>query len=861
MLNRQHLTVCLRVGIACLFSAVALSQWPDAPVRAVTDPGVVTTRQALSPAGVQAVVRGRVYGVAFGESSDEILLSTDRAYYRFNWKSNTILTRHDWDGIEGMQSLSYDPAGHQALTVVAVDRKSGRAPGLVLFAIRNGSTTRLLADFSAYTSGSFTVASHAHLAVIPLTYENRLAVIDLHRQQLIGKFPTGVAPFGAAVNSAGTTAYVTNWGGRQAHTSDLIASTGNEPLRELGDPRRKPDSVVIDSRGIAATGTVSRVNISSKTESAEIAVGLGPTAIVWDEVRNRLYVANSNDDSLSIIDTSTDKVVGTIALQPFAQPAKGVAPTALALTSDGKILFVACGGINAVALLNTATGTIDGLVPTGWYPASLALSGDGKYLAVGTLFGVGAGAKQETSKRSVFAERGTVHIIELPLAAQLANYTTAVAENNHVPLRRSQEPVQARQVTPLSIPARFGEPSPIKHVVFIVKENRTYDQVLGDMKKGNGDPSLVMYGEDVTPNHHRLADQFVLLDNFYATSRISADGHQWLTQANETAYAMWPGYEGRSYPFDGTDPISYSKGGFIWDLAQAHQKTVRVYGEFTPAMNIALDRRREYLNRSRQGGNFASEFQHHSPIPPLERIMAHNYPGYTNAVPDQVRAQILLSDLKSWEENGSMPDLALVQLNCDHTVGTTPGISTPKAMVADNDLALGRVVEALSRSRFWPKMAVFVVEDDAQDGVDHVDGHRTVALAISPYTRRRGVDSTFYSHQSILKSIELILGLPTLSLFDLIANDMRNAFTTVPDLTPYRSVEPEQSLFEENSSTAQLHRAERNGAIASSRMHFEIPDAAPEVTLNQILWHNARGWNVPYPRKTTAIFAPMWDEE
>jgi hypothetical protein len=236
--------------------------------------------------------------------------------------------------------------------------------------------------------------------------------------------------------------------------------------------------------------------------------------------------------------------------------------------------------------------------------------------------------------------------------------------------------------------------------------------------------------------------------------------------------------------------------------------------------------------------------------------MAHQYPGYTNAVPDVVRAQIFLKDLEGWERQGKMANLTLLQLNCDHTVGTRPGISTPKAMVADNDLALGQIIEGLSKSRFWPKMAIFVVEDDAQDGVDHVDGHRTVALAISPYTRRGSIDSTFYSHQSILKSIELILGLPALSLFDLIATDMRNAFHSTPDNTPYSSTQPKQSLFEQNPLASALHGAERKAAIASNRMIFNVPDAAPAAELNRILWHNVRGWKTPYPRTSSSVLFP-----
>jgi hypothetical protein len=398
----------------------------------------------------------------------------------------------------------------------------------------------------------------------------------------------------------------------------------------------------------------------------------------------------------------------------------------------------------------------------------------------------------------------------------------------------------------------------IEHVVYIVKENRTYDQVFGAIGKGNGDPSLVMFGEDVTPNHHRLADEFVLLDNFYATGGNSGDGHQWVTQANETAYAMWPGYTGRSYPFDGSDPIAYASGGFIWDAALRMKKTVRVYGEYVPRMGQSSSAERaDLLERWRKGEDFTVIWNVKSPIPPLDSVLARNFPSYSTSIPDVVRAQIFLTDLKKWVAAGSMPNLTIIQLPSDHTRGTAPGTSTPSAMVADNDLALGQIVDALSRTPFWRKMAIFVVEDDAQNGVDHVDGHRTVALVASPYARRGYVDSTFYSQPSILKTIELILGLPALSLFDLIANDMRASFQDTPDFRPYDVATPKQSLFDINPPLQALRGPALRAARDSMKMRFDAPDAAPTERLNRIVWGWLRGWNTPYPKVQQSLFAPL----
>ena len=366
-----------------------------------------------------------------------------------------------------------------------------------------------------------------------------------------------------------------------------------------------------------------------------------------------------------------------------------------------------------------------------------------------------------------------------------------------------------------------------------------------------------MFGRDVTPNQHKLAEEFVLLDNFYATGGNSADGHQWLTQANEVDYCMWPGYAGRSYPYDGTDPIAYSKNGFLWDYALGRGKTVRVYGEYAGTAPVPLGDRQKLLQRWQAGDDFAHDWDTKAPIAPLNKILAKNFPAWSANIPDVARARVFLDDLKRMEAAGAMPNLTLLQLPSNHTNGTTAGSSTPRAMVADNDLALGQVVEALTKSRFWPKMAIFVVEDDAQNGVDHVDGHRTVALAISPYVRRGSVDSTFYSTQSMVKTIELMLGLPTMSIFDLIAEDMRASFQGTADPTPYSAGMPEVSLFDVNPPVKALKGPARDAAVASAHMRFDIPDAAPTEKLNRILWHTVRGWETPYPGATHAVFAPL----
>ena len=850
---RSALCRLLMTSLAAL--PLLSGQAPDAPKRSVTDPGVVTTRQTISPAGVPAVFDGRVFGVSFGATADEIWVLNANGLYRFDWRANKVLARIQPAGRRpSMQGIVFDSVSNSALYAGTT-----RDRDLWLASVAGDKRTELRMKIGRYLSGAPAVAQRRNrrgerLSIIPLTYDNRLALVNLESSSGHDAVQVGIAPFAAAIDESGEVAWVSNWGGRTPRPGDRSAPTGLLP---------GADRVVVDERGIAVSGTVSRVDLLKKTVTHSIDVGLHPTALAWDRERERLYVANSNSDSISVVDTQDATVAATWQIAPFAEKTPGLAPTALAVAKDQKTLFVALGGINAVALLDTSDGRIAGMIPTAWYPNALSLSPDGSRLAVGSLLGSGSGWRDDPGKRFVHSYRGSVAVVDLPDPAQLANYTNAVAENTHLtlagkPTTARPSGVQRKPVAPKAIPSRAGDPSPIQHVVYIVKENRTYDQLFGDIQKGNGDPSLVMFGEDVTPNHRRLADQFVLLDNFYATGGDSGDGHQWVTQANETAYCLWPGYEGRSYPFDGTDPIAYARGGFLWDAALKAGKTVRVYGEYAGRMSeIRPARRAEFLARWRGGDDFASEFSVTAAIEPLNALLARNYPTYTNAIPDVVRASIFLKDLAQWEKVGSMPNLVILQLPCDHTFGTAPGASTPKAMVADNDSALGQIVSQLSRSRFWSKMAIFVVEDDAQNGVDHVDGHRTVALVASPYARRGHVDSTFYSNQSIVKTIGLILGTPALSLFDLIANDMRASFTDLADPAPYSAVTPRQSLDETNPQVSTLRGAARKAALDSAKMRWDVPDAAPSSRLNRILWGAIRGWDTAYPGSRQGVFAPL----
>ncbi|MGE5732530.1 MAG: alkaline phosphatase family protein, partial [Gemmatimonas sp.] len=861
--------VVAAVGIA-ITATLAQSQ-QTYPKRDVPDPGVIATGQRVTPAGVQSVFEGKVGGVRFGMTSDEIWTAVPGYVYRLDWRANKVRARAGVDGRPGVYALAVDPTTHRVLAssvgrvTPPATTGSARSPrvaqlsGFDADAIGDTATARFNSGaLGDYMVGSPAVAARANangrrLAVVPLPANDALAVLDAESGALLRTIPLGVEPIAAVISADSRVAYVSVLGGPKP-TARQRASM------QCCDPRA--EAVRVDARGIAEPGSVSRVDLGTGTVARDIAVGRHPTAIAWDETGARLYVAAGNSDSVTIIDTKTDVVAGHIPIAPFRERKTGLAPTALALSPDEGTLYVALGGVNAVAVYdvarNLATPKLKGLIPTAWYPSSIDASADGRYLAVGSLFGVGSGEGTTVGLRAryVFAIRGSVHVIPVPTSNELAAFTTAVGENNRLALATSVAPRTTAATVARAVPERPGDPSLISHVVFIVRENRTYDQVLGDLDRGSRDSSLVLYGRKVTPNTHALSEQFVTLDHFFASGGNSADGHQWLTQANETEYPMWPLYFGRSYPSEGEDALTYSSGGFLWEGARSKGKTVAVFGEYAPSPQVSSDsvRRRMFAQYNEHPKDFAfqrnvlkARFDTHSDIPSLDRELVREYPGWTQEVPDVVKAGDILAHLADWEARQAMPNLVMIILPNDHTQGTSAGWCTPRACVADNDLGLGKIVEGLTHSTFWKDMAILVVEDDAQNGVDHIDGHRTVALAISPYTRRGTVDSTFYSQPSMVKTIELMLGLPSMSIFDLVATDMRTSFLdagAAPDLTPYTAIEPEQSLLDVNQRVGSIDgpsaSERRSAARASARMSFAGPDEAPAEQLNRILWHDAK---------------------
>lgn len=684
---------------------------------------------------------------------------------------------------------------------------------------------------------------------------NSLTGFDLATGKIVREISVGNAPYGVVL--VGSKAYVTNWAGGHPKGGDMKADSGT-----AGDVKVDP------VRNIASDGSVSVVDLTTHKEVVQIQVGLHPSGIAATPDGRHVLVANANSDTVSVIETASNKVVDTISTRPAEKLLFGSAPNAIAISPNGKTAYVSNGTNNAVAVIELKPGQskLVGSIPTGWYPAGVVLDAKRGELYVANVKGAGSRSQDWKGTRKVAGKEafgynshdylGSVSFIPLPNASQLAEQTKEVLANNRLTESISAlAPARADQPARV-IPQRHGEPSVIKHVLYIIKENRTYDQVFGDVQRGEGDASLCIYGKEVTPNHHKLVDEFVLLDNFYCSGVLSADGHQWTNEAYVTDYIEksfggWP----RSYPYWGGDAMAYASSGFIWDNVLAHKKTLRVYGEFTQTTiewkDAAKKGKPTFLDCYRDFKENRGEINIRSKaaIKTIEPYICPTAAGFTPTVPDVHRAAEFIKELGEFEKNGNLPNFMIMLLPNDHTAGTRPNTPTPAATVADNDLALGQIVEAVSRSKFWKETAIFVVQDDPQNGFDHIDGHRTVGLVISPYTRRGGVvDSTQYNQTSMVRTMELILGLPPMNQFDASATPMASCFADKPDLTPYKSVPNIVPLDQTNPPVASIRDPrQKHWAEVSLKLPLDDIDAADEDTLNRILWHAARGRDDNYP--------------
>jgi YVTN family beta-propeller protein len=674
-------------------------------------------------------------------------------------------------------------------------------------------------------------------AFVCLSRNNSVGIVDLEGSKLVREIPVGVAPFAVVLTRDETRAYVSNWGGRQPTKDERTAPSSGTPT-------------LVDARGIASSGTVAAIDLGRGKMVAEVSVGLHPAGLALDREESLLYVANANSDTISVIDTHAMRVQHTVLVRPDLHLPFGSGTNALALSSDGRTLFAANAGNNAVAVLavgeRQAAPVVRGFIPTGWYPG--AVRADGRHLYIANVKGDGSQGKQpDKDGWQVTWHRGSVTRVPIPTPEQLVRYTTQVRADARVPqilMALARAPSDRK---PVPVPLRLGDPSVFEHVVYVIKENRTYDQLFGDIQEGNGDLKLCIYGEGITPNHHALARQFVLLDNYYCNGVVSADGHAWATEGHVTDHLekSFGGFT-RSYTW-GDDPLSYSSSGFLWDNVLLHGLTFRNYGEMGYAEPVPKDATFAQIYKDYQQGNGKITFQQSIGIERLRHYTAPDYPGWNLKITDVQRVDRFQSEFRKAELTGDWPNLILVFLGQDHTSGTKPGMPTPRAHLADNDLALGRLVEMISHSKFWQKTCIFVIEDDPQDGFDHVDGHRSICLVVSPYTKRGQVVSRFYNQTSVVHTIERILGLSPMNQMDALAPIMDACFMDTPNWTPYKALANSVPLNEVNKEVNQLHGQERAWALRSYALDFTRMDQADEDTLNRIIWHAAQGVAAPYP--------------
>lgn len=579
-----------------------------------------------------------------------------------------------------------------------------------------------------------------------------------------------------------------------------------------------------------------------------IAVGEHPCEMVESPDGRRLFVANANENTVSVIDLARRKVTETLSIALFPKAPEGSTPNSLAITGDGKTLYVANADNNYLAVMDVSvpgSARSLGFIPVGWYPTCVRILSDGKRLVVANGKGGSSEAnpggpvpgKPTTAEQyigSLF--RGTVSLIDVPDQQLLEQYTRRVFANSPFNPTRRDEPGVAHNNP---VPWKVGIPSPIKYVFYVIKENRTYDQVFGDIAEGNGDPSLCLFPDSITPNLHALVKQFVLLDNFYADAEVSADGHNWSMGAYATDYVekTWPtmyGGRGGEYEYEGGYPMVYPSAGYLWDNCMRHGVSYRTYGEF--------------VHNPEEPGDSAT-----GATPTLVGHVAPFYRGWDLDYSDIQRVHDWMKEFDEYERSGVLPQFQVIKLPNDHTAGSRKGSPTPRAYVAQNDRALGLLVERISHSKFWKESAIFVVEDDAQNGPDHVDAHRTESLVISPYTKRHIVDSDLYSTSSMIRTMELILGLPPLSQFDAAATPMYSSFTHDPDFSPYVAQEAGVDLHEKNV-------AGTFGEEESGKMNFSHEDSAPDLDLNEIVWRSVRGRDSGMPAPIRSAFVRVANE-
>jgi DNA-binding beta-propeller fold protein YncE len=660
---------------------------------------------------------------------------------------------------------------------------------------------------------------------------------------LLATWKVGACPYNLALSPDGHTLAVANRGGTivapspeqgdpTTRTSFKGTATANAP--SAGTP------VQIDPRTDAAlVGTVSLISVDDlQSEPKSVTVGRQPSGLTFAKDGKTLFVADSDEDAISLVDITKQTESARIPITPKEDPGFGQIPTSIALSPDGNRIYVSLGGANAVAILdNPSAPHLVGYFPTAWYPVSILANGD--QLLIGCSKGIGSRPASKKTAFYVHDSVGVYQTVSLNDIRDLRGMTRRVALNNDW----TTTPGPRKGRAPVPVPQRLGEPSVFTHVVYIIKENLAYDIAMGDLAGANGDPSLCVFPELVTPNHHELARRFGALDNFYISGTNSADGHQWVDSSIANDYTERNyGANERSYPYDGNDPLAFSPAGFLWSQAKAAGKSVRIFGEFVDKPSIidtvtgkTPDWQRCWQDYKSGKGEVVVKAE--TAEAGLRENLDPTYIGFPLTVTDQWRADIFLGQLKQWETNDAMPNLSILLLPNDHTGGTRPGWPTPRAEVADNDYALGRLVEGISKSKFWANTLIIVAEDDSQNGQDHVDGHRSICFCISPYSRKGTTNSDIFNHVSIAATIGRVLGMPPMTRFDRTIKPMFSCFNDKPDLTPY-TVVPNHVPIDELNPPAKKNPTVQAQQLADAcaRMDWSEPDEQDQNILNRAIW-------------------------
>ena len=749
--------------------------------------------------------------------------------------------------------------------------------------------------YNPYTSypGGIALSADGTSAYALLNQNNTLAKINLTANPPTEgtQIRVGNAPHSILINKAGTTAYVSNEGGRAATEADFQIYSAGTPI--VADP------VV----GAAITGTVSVVDLASMTVTANISTGMHPTGMAW--YGKFLLVANAYSDTISVIDTNTNTVAYTINVGlPIGVPGQGSAygasPNSIAVDAANHTAYVAFYHANCVGVVNLQKGAANpvvGMIPVGYAPASVVLDKANDSLLVANDKGIGTRYSFECDHGvcgyNTHQDNGTVSIVPVPNSTTLANMTSQVFENNHWDLAQNIASAAGGNphAKPVALPKNIGDPSLIKHVFLIIRENRTYDQILGDVAAGNGDPSLAVFGGKDTPNAHKLVKRFPLFDNFYDPSRQSADGHQWITEgmapyADDIQSPDW----NRSYPGGNAgDALAYTSKGYVFSEATAAGLTVKIYGEsvendffLQPNGSTSEPSWSEFYADSQcfEGGPgcaapgvagektlyFQNTVQAESSVPAVYQHLIKNFPQFDLGIPDQFRVDLWLQDFNRDVAAGTVPAFSILWIMDDHTGGPP----TPDAEQADNDLAVGRIIDYISHSPVWSSSAIFMEEDDAQNGVDHVDGHRSPGYIVSPYVVQGGkTDHTYYTQVNMTRTIEQILGLTPMNQFDLVASPMRTAFvkgtppaanfkpwTHVPNQVPLTdgvsaTAAPMVAPTKEGARIKALRSAwlQKKAEIFAGKLHK--PDAEDPDTVNHLNWYLSTGFTRPYPGEST----------